>query len=117
VPSSTTCRPPRSDADGPLQAIVTNLDASDYLGRLAIGRVVRGTMRKGDRVALLDEEVMEGAKAVERKLASLMGFTGIARDEVDERVAGDLFVVAGFPEVEIGDTIADPDQRPRPCPG
>ena len=99
---------PKVDADGPLQAIVTNLDASDYLGRLAIGRVIRGTMRKGERVALLDEEVAEGGKPVERKLGSLMGFTGIVRDDVDERVAGDLFVVAGFPEVEIGDTIADP---------
>jgi GTP-binding protein len=106
---------PKVDADGPLQAIVTNLDASDYLGRLAIGRVVRGTMRKGDRVALLDEEVMEGAKAVERKLATLMGFTGIARDEVDERVAGDLFVIAGFPEVEI-DTLADPPRPSLPRP-
>jgi GTP-binding protein len=99
---------PKVDADGPLQAIVTNLDASDYLGRLAIGRVIRGTMRKGERVALLDEEVLEGGKPVERKLGSLMGFTGISRDDVAERVAGDLFVVAGFPEVEIGDTIADP---------
>jgi GTP-binding protein len=99
---------PDVDPDGPLQAIVTNLDASDYLGRLAVGRVVRGTMRKGERVALLDEEVIEGSRPVERKLSGLLGFTGIAREEVDERVAGDLFVVAGFPEVEIGDTIADP---------
>ena len=99
---------PKVDIDGPLQAIVTNLDASDYLGRLAIGRVKRGTMRKGERVALLDEEVLEGGKPVERKLGSLMGFTGIGRDDVDELCAGDLFVVAGFPEVEIGDTIADP---------
>jgi len=99
---------PDVDKDGPLQAIVTNLDASDYLGRLAIGRVKRGTMRKGDRVALLDEEVLEGSRPVERKLGSLMGFTGIGRDDVDELAAGDLFVVAGFPEVEIGDTIADP---------
>ncbi len=99
---------PGLDPEGGLQAIVTNLDASDYLGRLAIGRVMRGVMRKGERVALLDEEVLEGGKAVERKLGSLMGFTGIGRDDVDERVAGDLFVVAGFPEVEIGDTIADP---------
>jgi GTP-binding protein len=103
-----TVPPPDVDPDGPLQAIVTNLDASDYLGRLAIGRVVRGTMRKGDRVALLDEEVIEGARAVERKLSGLMGFTGISRTDVDERTAGDLFVVAGFPEVEIGDTLADP---------
>ncbi|MGI8756101.1 MAG: translational GTPase TypA [Acidimicrobiales bacterium] len=99
---------PDVDPAGPLQALVTNLDASDYLGRLAVGRVVRGTMRKGDRVALLDEEVQEGEKALERKLSGLMGFAGISRDEVDERVAGDLFVVAGFPEVEIGDTLADP---------
>jgi GTP-binding protein len=99
---------PDVDPDGPLQAIVTNLDASDYLGRLAVGRVVRGTMRKGERVALLDEEVIEGSRPVERKLSGLLGFSGIAREEVDERVAGDLFVVAGFPEVEIGDTLADP---------
>ena len=106
---------PDVDPTGPLQALVTNLDASDYLGRLAVGRVVRGTMRKGDRVALLDEEVQEGEKALERKLSGLMGFTGIARDDVDERVAGDLFVVAGFPEVEIGDTLADPGV-PEPLP-
>ena len=107
---------PKVDADGPLQAIVTNLDASDYLGRLAIGRVIRGTMRKGERVALLDEEVLEGSKPVERKLGNLMGFVGIGRDDVDECIAGDLFVVAGFPEVEIGDTIAsteDPVALPR----
>ncbi len=103
-----TIPPPAVDVTGPLQAIVTNLDASDYLGRLAIGRVVRGTLRRGDRVALLNEEILEGARPTERKLASLMGFSGIGRDDVDERVAGDLFVVAGFPEVEIGDTLADP---------
>jgi GTP-binding protein len=106
---------PDVDRSGPLQAIVTNLDASDYLGRLAVGRVARGIMRTGDRVALLDEEVAEGEKPVERKLSSLLGFAGIGRDEVAERVAGDLFVVAGFPEVEIGDTLADP-ARPEPLP-
>ena len=51
---------PVGDPEAPLQALVTNLDASDYLGRLAIGRVVRGTLRKGEPVALLDEEVDEG---------------------------------------------------------
>jgi GTP-binding protein len=50
-----------------------------------------------------------------RRLTQLLGFTGLGRDPVDERVAGDLFVVAGFPEVEIGDTLADPDD-PRPLP-
>src|SRR4029079_6009624 len=98
--------PPAVDPDGPLQAIVTNLDASDYLGRLAIGRVVRGRLRKGDRVALLDEEVGQGEKALERGLAGLMGLSGIGRTDVEVREAGDLFVVAGFPEVEIGDTLS-----------
>ncbi len=104
---------PKVDADAPLQAMVTNLDASDYLGRLAVGRVIRGTLRKGDTVALLDEETSEGQTPVKRKLAQLLGFEGIERVDVEERRAGDLFVIAGFPEVEIGDTIADPN-HPEP---
>lgn len=96
------------DPTEPVQAIVTNLDASDYLGRLAVGRVVRGTLRKEDQLALLDEEVAEGAPAVTRRPAALQGYTGIGRDDVEELVAGDLFVIAGFPEVEIGDTFSDP---------
>ncbi|MEY2460322.1 MAG: GTP-binding protein, partial [Acidimicrobiaceae bacterium] len=103
------------DPDAPLQAIVTNLDASDYLGRLAIGRVVEGTLRKGEMVALCDEETAEGAPLLKRRLTQLLGFEGIARVEVDERAAGDLFVIAGFPEVEIGDTITDPN-NPNPLP-
>ena len=101
---------PDFDVDGPLQALVTNLDASDYLGRLAIGRVVRGKLRRNDRVALLDEEVDEGEKPLERKLSTLLGFVGVSREDVDERAAGDLFVLAGFPEIEIGDTLADPGE-------
>jgi GTP-binding protein len=103
------------DPDAPLQALVTNLDASDYLGRLAIGRVVEGTLRKGEMVALCDEETAEGAPLLKRRLTQLLGFEGIQRVEVDERVAGDLFVIAGFPEVEIGDTITDPN-NPNPLP-
>jgi GTP-binding protein len=99
---------PSGDPDGPLQALVTNLDASDYLGRLAVGRVVRGRLRKGQQVALLDEETAEGEAPVVRRLSSLMAFTGVGREDVEETVAGDLFVVAGFPEVEVGDTLADP---------
>jgi GTP-binding protein len=106
---------PDFDPDGPLQAIVTNLDASDYLGRLAIGRVMRGRLRRNERVALLDEEVDEGEKPLERKLSTLLGFVGVSREDVDERAAGDLFVLAGFPEIEIGDTLADPGQ-PEPLP-
>ena len=102
---------PSGDPEAPLQALVASLDASDYLGRLAIGRVVAGTLRTGDQVALCHASLDE--PPLRRRLTSLMGFAGLGRLEVTERRAGDLFVVAGFPEVEIGDTLADPDD-PQP---
>jgi GTP-binding protein len=104
---------PSGDPDAPLQALVTNLDASDYLGRLAIGRVMQGTLRAGEQIALCHAN--EEEPPVRRKLGHLMGFTGLERVEVAERLAGNLFVVAGFPEVEIGDTLADTND-PQPLP-
>ncbi|MDX2344335.1 MAG: translational GTPase TypA [Acidimicrobiia bacterium] len=104
---------PTGDPEAPVQAIVTNLDASDYLGRLAIGRVIQGTLRNGTQVALCHSNDEE--PPLKRKLTQLMGFRGLGRTEVDESVAGDLFVVAGFPEVEIGDTLADA-ANPIPLP-
>jgi len=104
---------PGGDPDAPLQAIVTNLDASDYLGRLAIGRVVNGTLRAGERVALCHDS--EDEPPIKRRLTQLMAFSGLERVETKERAAGDLFVIAGFPEVEIGDTLADPED-PQPLP-
>ncbi|MEY4361345.1 MAG: translational GTPase TypA [Actinomycetota bacterium] len=106
---------PGGDSNAPLQALVTNLDASDYLGRLAIGRIYNGVLRKGDMVALLEEEFTEGQPALKRRLSSLMGFSGVGRAEEEILEAGDLFVVSGFPEVEIGDTIAAAD-IPVPLP-
>jgi len=97
---------PPGDPTAPLQALVTNLDASDYLGRLAIGRIYQGQLRKGEMVALLEEEFSEGQPPLKRRLSSLMSFAGVGRADEDALSAGDLFVVAGFPEVEIGDTIA-----------
>ena len=107
-----TVPPPTGDSSAPVQAIVTNLDASDYLGRLAIGRVIRGTLRGGQLIALLQED---DAPPIKRKLGQLMGFADLGRVDVTERVAGDLFVVAGFPEVQIGDTFSDPE-NPEPLP-
>ncbi len=100
----STIPAPVGDPDAPLQALVTNLDASDYLGRLAIGRVIRGTMRADTRIALVQAD---DASPVVRKVSSLMGFSHLGRDDVPERSAGDLFIVAGFPEVGIGDTFTD----------
>lgn len=97
---------PQGDPTAPLQALVTNLDASDYLGRLAIGRIYNGSLRKGEMVALLEEEFAEGQPPLKRRLTSLMAYQGVNRADEEQLFAGDLFVVAGFPEVEIGDTIA-----------
>jgi GTP-binding protein len=99
-----TIPPPGGDPKAPLQALVTNLDASDYLGRLAMGRVIRGTMRAGEKVTLIQGD---DKPSITRKIGTLMGFSHLGRDDVTERQAGDLFVVAGFPEVSIGDTFSD----------
>jgi len=101
---------PKNDANAPLQAMVTNLDASDYLGRLAIGRVISGVLRKGDNVAVCQKPTEANAAPVlKRKLSSLFQFSGIERSDATEIVAGDLFILSGIDEVEVGDTIASVD--------
>ena len=101
---------PTNDPAAPLQAIVTNLDASDYLGRLAIGRVINGVLRKGETVAVIQRPTeTDPSPTIRRRLSGLYSFTGIDRSEVPEVIAGDLFIVAGIEEVEVGDTIAAAD--------
>ncbi len=104
---------PAGDADAPLQALVTNLDASDYLGRLAMGRVVNGTFDARRPVALCHRR--PGEPPIVRRPTKILGFSGLDRVEVECIVAGDLFIAAGFGEVEIGDTFTDPSD-PRPLP-
>ncbi len=97
---------PSSDPNGILQALVTNLDASEYLGRLAIGRVYSGTLKKGETVAVMQKPNEDGTEnVIRRRLTQLYAFDGIGRREVDSVEAGDLFVVSGIPEVQVGDTI------------
>lgn len=98
---------PTHDASAPLTALVTNLDVSDYLGRLAIGRVHSGVMHKGDTVALWGKDA--NGTPIKRRIVQLSVFDGIGRTEVDEISAGDLFVLAGIPEVEVGDTVSSVD--------
>jgi GTP-binding protein len=100
-----TIPPPSGDPTAPLQALITNLDSSDYLGRLAIGRVVEGTLRTDDLIALCRDD----GSSERRKLTSLLAFRGLDRIKVDEIGAGDVFIAAGMTDVEIGDTLADPD--------
>jgi len=102
---------PEYDDTAPLQAHVTNLDASPYLGRLALCRVHNGTMRKGQQVAWCRTD-----GTIERvKLTELLGTDALERVPIEEAGPGDIVAIAGIPDITIGETIADPDD-PRPLP-
>ena len=102
----------KGDPDGPLQILVTNLDYSDYLGRLAIGRVFNGTMRTGEQynVARLD-----GGFST-HKITKLFSFSGLKRIDIDETQTGDIVAIAGIPGITIGETFCDLE-NPKPLPG
>src|SRR5262245_42041838 len=102
---------PTYDPEMPLQALVTNLDASPYVGRLALCRVRSGTLRKGRPVAWCR---IDGT--IERaRVAELYITDALDRVAADEAGAGEIVAVAGIPEITIGETLADPDD-PRPLP-
>jgi GTP-binding protein len=101
---------PSGDAGAPLRIIVTSLDYDDYVGRLAIGRVVDGVVREADRVAVV---TASGVK--EAKVTTLFTFEGLARVRTAEASAGEVIALAGIDEIEIGDTVADP-LNPRALP-
>ncbi len=100
---------PSFDPDHPLQALVTNLDASPYVGRLAICRIHHGTMRRGDQVAWCRVD----GTVVRAKVTELYASRALDRVDVDSAGPGEIVAVAGFGEISIGDTLADPDD-PRP---
>jgi GTP-binding protein len=102
---------PTNDASGPLQFLVTNLDYSGYVGRIAIGRVIRGVMKPGMSVGLC----RDSGKVDKGKITKLSQFSGLGRSEAQEVVAGDLCCVEGIPDIAIGDTIVDPE-RPEALP-
>ena len=101
---------PEGDPTAPLQALVTNLDYNEYIGRLGTGRVFNGTLREGDFVAIVGED--ETRKV---RLGQLYVFEGLERTRVKEAPAGELFAVAGIEEIQIGDTVADVE-APQPLP-
>jgi GTP-binding protein len=102
---------PAYEEGHPLQAHVTNLDASPYVGRLALCRVREGTIRRGQQVAWCRSDCrIERAKVTELYVTEALD-----RVDVDEAGPGELVAVAGIPEVTIGETLADPDD-PRPLP-
>ena len=103
--------PPMIDPHGPTQMLVTTLDYSPYVGRIAIGRLTSGTMRAGQAVTHINAEgIMTAARVTD-----LYTFQNLRRVDQTSVEAGDIVAVAGVPGVGIGDTLADPDD-PRPLP-
>jgi GTP-binding protein len=102
---------PEYDPGHPLQALVTNLDASPYVGRLALLRIRNGTLRKGAQIAWCRADgTIENARVTELYVSEALD-----RVPVEEAGPGEIVALAGLPEVTIGETIADPDD-PRPLP-
>src|SRR6266568_1708083 len=98
---------PRGNPDAPLQLLVANLDASDYVGRIAIGRIFNGRVKIGDAVAVvkLDTAVQH------TKVTKLYAFDGLKRIDIQEAAAGDIVCLAGIEDITIGETIADVEHR------
>ena len=98
--------PPVGDVTKPLQLQITTLDYSDFLGRIIIGRVHNGVIRKGQNASLIKDD----GSLKKGRISNLLGFDGLQRVDIDEASAGDLVAVAGFDDVNIGETIACPDE-------
>jgi len=108
--------PPGVDPEGPFQMLVSTLDYSPYVGRIAIGRIERGRVRVGQKVALLpfgEPGTVPEEKAEEARVVKLYGFQGLQRVDMEEAQAGDIVGLAGLEGVEIGKTLTDPGRRER----
>ena len=97
---------PKDDPNGPLQMLVTSLDYSDYLGKIAIGRVFAGSVSQAQRIAVIDTE----GKHTQQKVTQLFTFDGLGKKPADTIVAGDICAIAGLAPVDIANTIACADE-------
>ena len=95
--------PPKGYIDGPFQMLVTTLDSNAFFGKIAIGKVHRGTVRKNQNVALVRQD---GTKS-NYKITAVFGYNGLKREEVEEAGLGDIIAVSGIVDANIGETIAD----------
>lgn len=103
--------PPPGDVDKHFQMLVANVDWSDYLGRLAVGRIFRGTVKPKDWIARIKHD-----GSIEKvQIQKVYTFEGLKRVETEEAGAGEIIQLAGFDDVHIGETCAHPDQ-PEPLP-
>ncbi|MDW8333928.1 MAG: translational GTPase TypA, partial [Bacteroidia bacterium] len=97
--------PPAASVAGPLQMQITSLDYSNYLGRIAIGRIHRGSVRAGQNVALVKPD----GTCLKARVKEAYVFEGLTKTKTDEAFCGDVCALAGLETFEIGDTVADPD--------
>lgn len=102
---------PSGDPEASLQAQVTNLDASPFLGRLALIRIHNGTLRRGDQVAWINKD----GNTSNVRISELLRTEGLDRQPTEEAHAGDIVAIAGIPEITIGDSLVDID-NPVPLP-
>lgn len=98
-----TIQPPDCDEEGPAQMLVSNIDYDDYVGRIAVGRVERGSIKVGMPVAICGKE----DKMTQGRIAKVYTHVGLNKVEVEEGKAGDIIELAGLPDINIGDTICD----------
>jgi GTP-binding protein len=96
---------PPGDADAPFQMLVSNIDHNEYVGRIAVGRIFRGTIRKGDAVVRINR-----IGTTTHRVAAMYDFFGLERRELDEAKAGDIIALAGIDGVNIAETIATASQ-------
>jgi GTP-binding protein len=96
---------PTESVELPLQFLVTLMDYNEYMGRVAIGRVNRGVIKQGQPVAVMTRD----GKIKQARIEKLFGFQGLKRIEIEEAGAGDIIAIAGIREINIGETIADPN--------
>ena len=103
---------PEGDTEGPLQLLVSNIDSDPYIGRIAIGRIERGSIKQNQPVVVCtyDDNTTKNARIVK-----LLRFQGLDRQEIQEASVGEIVCVAGIPEINIGDTICAQD-CPEPLP-
>ena len=103
--------PPVGSVDKPVQMLVTTLEYSDYVGRIAIGRIFEGKLAEGQKVMLISRDGHRYLDTIDM----LYVYKGLGRERVNKAEAGDIIAVAGIPEVGIGDTVTDPED-PHPLP-
>lgn len=97
-----SCPPPEGEPDEPLQIMVTTLESDDYLGKVAIGRITRGTVKKGMKVAITN-----GEKTRNDFVGQLFNWQGMKRTPIEEAKIGDIVAIAGFKNITIGETVSD----------